>query len=141
MASGISAKLPLDQKFGLNKTIRGTVAQNLKMILLTSPGERTAMPEFGVGMRRFLFEPLTRNTLSSIESKIREQVKRYLPAIKIEKIFIDSVLDNPDLIRFGDNYIQLSLNYTILPIGANVLFNLEVTDTSIIIDSPNQPEL
>jgi phage baseplate assembly protein W len=91
-------------------------------------------------MRRFLFEPLTRNTLSSIESKIREQVKRYLPAIIIEKIFIDSVLDNPDLIRYGDNYIQLSINYTIIPIGANVSFNLEVTDNSVLIGFSDQPE-
>ena len=32
------------------------VDQNLKMVLLTAPGERLMFPNFGVGMRRYLFE-------------------------------------------------------------------------------------
>ena len=59
---GLSPKLPLsiDEIDGLatNKDFREVARQNLKMIVLTSPGERIMIPNFGVGIRNFLFESL-----------------------------------------------------------------------------------
>ena len=59
---GYSPKLPLvfdkteDGPYGLNKTILETIKQNLKMLLLTNPGERIMNSDFGVGVRVFLFQ-------------------------------------------------------------------------------------
>ena len=65
--SGISPKLPLyiDPVDGiaLNKTLKQMTRQNLKMIILTSPGERIMYPKFGVGLRRYLFMNNTQSTL------------------------------------------------------------------------------
>ena len=58
---GYSPKLPLaydstqDGNYALNKTLIDTIRQNLKMLLLTNPGERIMMPNFGVGIRTYLF--------------------------------------------------------------------------------------
>ena len=133
MAAGLSIKLPLNQDFELNKTIRSMVRQNLKMVLLTSPGERVAIPDFGVGLRRFLFEPLTQNTLQTIRERIKAQASKYLPGVRIDNVYIKTSLDNPELIRYGDNYINISINYTVVPIGKNENFNLDVTDAGISI--------
>ena len=58
--SSIGVALPLlrssNDGFEMLKTIKETVKQNLKTIILTNPGERIMDPEFGVGIRRFLFE-------------------------------------------------------------------------------------
>ena len=59
MSKGLSPKLPLTKDpqdgYALNKEYVELVQQNLKMILLTAPGERIMEPEFGVGLRNYLF--------------------------------------------------------------------------------------
>jgi phage baseplate assembly protein W len=32
------------------------IKQNLKMLVLTNPGERIMMPNFGIGLKKILFE-------------------------------------------------------------------------------------
>ena len=53
--SNYSPRLPLQidstNGFSNNQTILQVVQQNLKMLLLTSPGERVMDPNFGVGIR------------------------------------------------------------------------------------------
>ena len=93
MAYGISVKFPLsldvnDGAYTLNKTIKESVKQNFKNLLLTSPGERIMDPNFGVGLRNFLFENSDDFTSNDIESKIREQIDIYLPFIDILRINI-----------------------------------------------------
>ena len=119
--SGISPKLPLyiDPVDGiaLNKTLKQMARQNLKMIILTSPGERIMHPKFGVGLRRYLFMNNTQSTLSDMSRKIKEQVRTYLPNIKIRSIKFLS--ENGDEIRSSfessssSNYVKLVLNYEI----------------------------
>ena len=143
MATGLSPKLPLSQSdsdgIKLNKTIRELVLQNVKMVLLTSPGERASLPEFGVGLRRYLFRELTINTIGSLDSRIRSQFRRYLSGIKLDKLKIDSVLNNPDLIRYGDNFITISISYTIAAIGASESLSLDITDSTVEISSNTLP--
>ena len=59
MASiGVALPITKDSSDGFTmlKSFRKTIKQNFKMLILTSPGERVMEPEFGVGIRRFLFE-------------------------------------------------------------------------------------
>ena len=50
--------LNIDSKFGYEMlvTIKQTTKQNLKCLLLTAPKERMMDPEFGVGLKKYLFE-------------------------------------------------------------------------------------
>ena len=119
--SGISPKLPLytDPVDGiaLNKTLKQMTRQNLKMIILTSPGERIMHPKFGVGLRRYLFMNNTQSTLSDMSRKIEQQVRTYLPSVKIRSIKFLS--ENGDEIRSSfessssSNYVKLVLNFEI----------------------------
>jgi len=119
--SGISPKLPLyiDPVDGiaLNKTLKQMTRQNLKMIILTSPGERIMHPKFGVGLRRYLFMNNTSRTLSDISRKIEQQVRTYLPSVRIRSIKFFS--ENGEEIRSSfessssSNYVKLVLNYEI----------------------------
>ena len=86
MASyGVALPLELDDGDGFTmiKSIKKLVRQNLKMLLLTDPGERVMEPDFGVGMKRFLFQNYGSGVESQIDSKIREQVNIYLPFVSI----------------------------------------------------------
>lgn len=117
MASGISAKLPLsldpDDGIKLNKDFRDSVRQNLIMLILTVPGERIMIPDFGVGLRTFLFENDSESLRSEISSKIRQQVSIYLPVVEIVNIFFESQADN-ELIP--NNVLNTRIEYNIIPL-------------------------
>ena len=95
-AQGLSVALPLridarDGAYGLNKNLLQVAEQNLKMIVLTAPGERIMFPEFGVGVRNYLFEQNNSGLIGNLVSSIRSQVAQYAPFIKI----LDLNVTNP----------------------------------------------
>ncbi len=112
---GISVKLPLlysnvDGPYSLNKNIGEVVRQNFKNLLLTSPGERIMLPDFGVGLRRLLFSNVTPALYSQISLNINEQVNKYMPFINIEDIQLLNMGDDENL---GINEISVSVTYNI----------------------------
>ena len=125
MAYGLSPKLPLMKDpadgYALNKTYREMVSQNLKMIVLTAPGERIMEPNFGVGLRNYLFKQNTQQTYHEIESRIREQISTYLPFVTIIQVKIEDYLKSEDL---NSNGVKISLKYNIDPIS--VIDSLEI---------------
>ena len=79
-AIGIDALLPLERDntdffYTLTKNIKDNTKQNVKMLFLTAPGERIMFPDYGVGLRNFLFE---NSPELEIRNRIRSQVQRYL---------------------------------------------------------------
>jgi|7_EtaG_2_1085326.scaffolds.fasta_scaffold23997_2 phage baseplate assembly protein W len=98
MAFGYSPVAPItyDQQdgFKLNKTFEQVSMQNLKMLVLTSPGERIMYPKFGVGVTRSLFENDSQPLRDNIGEKIREQAATYMPYIRIEGVLFSDI-DNP----------------------------------------------
>jgi hypothetical protein len=93
MAEGLSIALPLslDEKDGpykSNMTLDEVAQQNIKMIVLTNPGERVMVPDFGVGIRNYLFEQETPFLVSKIRTRIGTQVEKYAPFIKIRELNI-----------------------------------------------------
>jgi len=134
MAEGISVALPLridpvDGAYGLNKNINQVAAQNLKMVVLTSPGERIMFPEFGVGVRRYLFEQNTESTLSTIKSRIEQQISTYLPYIKILTLQVGSPSIMGALPGSKDNSIVLiKIRYSVP--SANIISDLTIPVSS-----------
>ena len=131
---GLSPKLPLhiDQVDGyaLTKDFKEVAAQNLKMVILTNPGERMMIPSFGVGIKTYLFENATETTFSNIEEKIRQQVRIYLPYIVIESInflseknSFDEVVIEPSSLS---NYVHLQIKYSIPSIFISDTLTLEI---------------
>tara|TARA_Y100001973_G_C4906130_1_gene189585 strand:- start:18 stop:401 length:384 start_codon:yes stop_codon:yes gene_type:complete len=98
--------------FALVKSLKLNIKQNLKMLLLTSPGERVMFPRFGVGMRRYLFEMQSDEVFAAIDSKIREQVSIYLPYVKIQRVQFDKS-------NIDKNQIKLKLTYSVPRISLN----------------------
>ena len=128
MAVGISVKLPLqpdsnDGLFKLNKTAVDSVKQNFKMLLLTEEGEKVMDVNFGVGLRKQLFENFTFQTSQNIKEKILQQTAKYLPFIRIINIQLgDSQFSDSALI--DQNELQISIEYQIEPL--NLLDKLQL---------------
>tara|TARA_B100000131_G_C17871269_1_gene514328 strand:+ start:112 stop:522 length:411 start_codon:yes stop_codon:yes gene_type:complete len=123
---GISVSLPLtysdeDGPYRLNKTIKESVQQNFKNLVLTSPGERIMVPDFGVGLRQFLFEPMNGQTYANLSDTLETQVNRYMPFVTIEKLdFIDSGVD-PSI---SSNVVKVVIKYTIDPLNEQSILEI-----------------
>lgn len=105
---GYSPKLPLEldhhDGFGLTQNHHEVAKQNLKMLILTNPGERIMEPSFGAGIRRLLFEPNTLVTSELIKQNIFDQVGKFLPYINIKGIIITDRQGNEMFDVVGDDY-------------------------------------
>ena len=119
--SSISLKLPITHDdgdgFTMIKTIRQMVKQNLKMLILTIPGERIMEPNFGVGLSTYLFSNYNEGVNSSIKSKILQQVQIYLPAIRIVNVTFENFIET--------NSLKVIIRYSIPDVNVNDL--LEIT--------------
>lgn len=48
------------------------IRQSIRIILATNPGERVMRPEFGAGLRDFVFEPADTGTMHRIRQRVQE---------------------------------------------------------------------
>ncbi len=116
--AGLSPKLPLTldpaDGYALNKDLKELSRQNMKMLILTNPGERMMDPGFGVGIAAYLFENNSPSTYSKIEARIQQQVAKYLPYINLEDIIFRA--EDP-LNKQEDNFLGLSISFSIKKLG------------------------
>ena len=121
--SSLAVKLPITRDTSDGYTMiddfESLIRQNLKMLILTSPGERIMEPEFGVGIRNFLFENFNDMTYNTINQKIRKQAEMFLPAIKILEVgFSGSDLDR--------NLLGIQVFYSVPDIGITDLLEFTI---------------
>lgn len=66
------------------------VRESIRILLMTEPQERVALPEFGGGLARLLFEPNTTATWQSIRDRIDKALSRWEPRVRVEAIDVDA---------------------------------------------------
>lgn len=122
----ISVKLPLrrDLAYGLsmNDTHLDAIKQNLKHLILTSPGERPMLANFGVGLRRYLFQPNHELVDSEISSKIYEQVALWMPFLRIEEVQIQR----------EENLRYIRVTYFVKPMSMGDTLEVKISEDSVI---------
>ena len=77
---------------------------NAKNLLLTEPGERVMLPEFGCELKRSIFENLTTETVAALESRIKNSFQTFLPYIFIRKLLLTPDEDRNTL------FVQLDIS-------------------------------
>lgn len=93
-------------QYPLVKTTRGTFAQktgvdqikaDMLQLLLTNPGERVMLPEYGTPLRRLFFEP--NDTLLENQAKrmIADSLKQWEPRVEITNIIVTSNVPSKSL--------------------------------------------
>ena len=97
---GIGPALPLrrDTSHGTYNLITNyteEIRQNFKNLVLTSPGERVMNTDFGVGIRKYLFENFG-TARASIRQRIDSQVKKYMPYVVIQDILFNGQQNDED---------------------------------------------
>lgn len=127
---GYSVKSPLkynieDGHYAMNKSLKEVVKQNFKDLLLTNPGERVMLPNYGIGVKTLLFHQRQEN-LSQIDIRgsISQKVNTYLPFIQINNIQVSDNLPE------DQNSIYINIDYSIPSIN-------EFDNISLILNQTN----
>ena len=115
---GIGPQLPFDVNetdgtYALVKTYKDQIKQNFKNLLLTVPGERIMNPNFGVGLKKFLFENDNPLIYDSVAEQIYNQVNKYLPYLRINDIIFNSFEYDDSL---PPNTLAVRVEYRIVPL-------------------------
>ena len=119
MGYGLDAKLPLGRNvasgfYGLTKTIKENTMQQVKMLMLTAPCERMMLPQYGVGLRNYLFENAPE---MDIINAVNEQMDAFLPEIKIVSLNV-SKGSNREIAHSGHkNSLFVEITYLIKSIN------------------------
>jgi phage baseplate assembly protein W len=96
------------------------IRQLIRQVLLTAPGERINRPEFGAGVRRLVFAPLSPATASLAETTILQALETWLgELIRVEAI--RATVSEPGRLDIGVSYLLRAR-------GERRFLNVEVTE-------------
>jgi phage baseplate assembly protein W len=107
---GIGVNLPFSAAgvFTPNYLTSQAVKNNLINYFLTNPGERPGNPEFGGGLRKFIFQQITTGTLEYLQEDIQAKIAIEFPQITLNQVLISENPYNTD-----SNIISVEISYSI----------------------------
>tara|TARA_Y100001937_G_C6956720_1_gene257085 strand:- start:73 stop:471 length:399 start_codon:yes stop_codon:yes gene_type:complete len=107
--------------FQMNEDLKSQISFELKNLLLTSRGENISDPNYGIGIRSFIFDQNTRSSQGRIRSEISSQISRYIPGIIVEDIRISATDAEID-----SNSLGISISYYFSGNPVSNIFTLDI---------------
>ena len=105
--------------FRPNYTTKAAIKNNLINYFLTNPGERPLNPNFGGGLRAFVFEQIVDDNLNFLKERISSNLSIFFSNIKIINLEI--------LKQENDNTITISLTYKVINTNINDTLQIDFT--------------
>lgn len=95
------------------------IKNSLYNIFTTTPGEKILNPEFGMDIRRYIFEPATIDTAKEIRRRIFQQIRSYEPRITLKSVDI-TVLEDVNEFDIVIYFDIPALNINNVPLFGNL---------------------
>lgn len=86
------------------------IAEAIRIVLMTSRGERVMRPGFGSGLSEYAFSGLDETTLRLLESDAREAIVVWEPRVKDVEVRAETDPSEPGRIRLSVDYVVRSTN-------------------------------
>ena len=118
-SAAVGVDIPFSEKgvFKSNYTTKEATRNNLINYFLTNPGERPLNPNFGAGLRSFIFQQIADDNLDFLENEISSNLEKFFPNINMNNLVVGKQEDI--------NTINVSLDYSIINTGITDNINLE----------------
>tara|TARA_R110000787_G_scaffold67325_1_gene150732 strand:- start:561 stop:965 length:405 start_codon:yes stop_codon:yes gene_type:complete len=114
-AVGVDIPFNGSSVFKSNYQTKNAIKNNLINFFLTNPGDRFLNPNFGGGIRDFIFAQITNNNINFLEQDITNKITSFFPNIKIESL---------KAIEVGENQVSIEINYSVL--NTNITDEIEI---------------
>lgn len=93
------------------------IREAIRIILLTELRERLKLPEFGCGLKMFLFMPNNVSTHSLIQEQIALALGRWEPRISVGSVIVEKDLTD-------EGAAMITIDYKLVATGANEQMNM-----------------
>lgn len=100
-------------------TLEQSIRDQIKIILLTRPGELLLHPGFGAGLEDMLHEPNTLGTRREIRDLIIAAIGRWEPRVLLDAVEVWELPERPDAVR-------VELAYRIRRTGTGQQFHFDL---------------
>ena len=97
------------------------IRNNLRQLFLCEKGERVMLPNYGLSLNRYLFEPLDETTFYLVKNDILSTIEKYYPIVDVIKL---KVFKSPKL--QDEHHLIVQLTLQILDKSLEI-FDVEVT--------------
>jgi phage baseplate assembly protein W len=104
-AVGVNIPFSGTAVFISNYLTKDAIKNNLINFFLTNPGERYLNPNFGGGLRAFIFEQITNDNLDFLREDINKKISNYFPNILVNELTVTGQQDT--------NQITVILKYSV----------------------------
>ena len=113
--------------FKMNEDLKSQINFELKNLLMTFPGENISAPDYGVGMRKYIFEQNTNSIRQEIILNVQNQISTYMSYIQLNKIKVTATPEDVD-----NNTLSVSITYSIPKKIEQEVFNINITPETFI---------
>jgi hypothetical protein len=111
VAVGIAFPFDVPGVFRQTYYTKDAIKYNLLNYFLTDPPERYLNPNFGAGLRSFIFEQISNQNLDGLKETIGTQLREFFPNVVVRELNIFSIPDQ--------NQITVQLKYSVLDTNIN----------------------
>jgi phage baseplate assembly protein W len=94
------------------------IAQLIRQVLLTTPGERAHRPDFGAGLRSMVFAPNDESAVGMIQTTVFQNLTTWLGTL---------ITVNDVQATASDSTLNVTVIYTLKARGTSQVLNLQVT--------------
>ena len=117
LAVGVNLPFSGPSVFTSNYLTSQAIKNNLINYFLTNPGEIPLNPTFGGGLRSFIFQQISENSLDGLKENVSLKLETYFPNVIINSLDV--------LQRADENSVVVQLKYSIANsnINDNLTFN------------------
>ncbi len=91
------------------------VREAIRIILMTSKGERVMQPDFGAGLSDFVFAAMTSTNLGRVQRAVEDALVRWEPRVQVTAVAVE-----PDQTELGK--LLINIDYEVR--ATNTRFNL-----------------
>jgi phage baseplate assembly protein W len=88
------------------------VEQMIEQVLLTAPGERVDLPQFGCGLRQLVFAPLTSALSATLTIHVTQALGQWLAGV-IQVVDVDVTTSSGEA-ALEPGTVQVTVSYTLI---------------------------
>jgi phage baseplate assembly protein W len=103
------------------------VDQLIQQLLLTSPGERVCLPDFGCGLRRLVFAPQTDALTATVRIQIQQAITKWLgDQVSLGEVSVVSGATDPAS-GLDEGQLLITVNYTLVDTQTPSIVTVQVS--------------
>lgn len=95
------------------------IRESIRIILLTEPGERLRLPEFGCGLKIFLFRPNIPSVHRLMQEEITQSLLRWEPRIRLESVRVEKA-------HADERSAIITIDYSLVATGIKEQLNMNI---------------